>query len=214
MTLSKSILYNKWNRSGGFFQPAYEEPDAINEILGVDVSRCHPLYQYALFCVTRLADSYRAFMFPDVFMSLGSFREDAADYISLCSELYQDLAFDERTFISSRVDAESDKLSKAALTELAYFYWVKASNLDPNQPNQTREADACRKKCYDVKNCDCVSSTSVFSVDELIEQSMDHTVLEGDSDYCRCYSDTVKLVITDLERKEIWQMSTLFSNKV
>ena len=69
----------------------YNPPSSIDSILGVDVDRSHPLYQYALFCITRLAECYKLYLFPDIFMSLGSFREDSQDYIPLCSELYQDL---------------------------------------------------------------------------------------------------------------------------
>ena len=54
----------------------YVKPEPICDVMGVEVERDQAIYQYTLFCVTRLVDKYRAHMFPELTMSVGSFRED------------------------------------------------------------------------------------------------------------------------------------------
>ena len=149
------------------------------------------MFQYALYCVTRLADEYKQHLFPDIPMSFGSFREDIQDYLALCHELFNDLALEERLVPNSRVSEAHDVCAKSALSELALECVVSSEDLDSEIMQDIRD--------------------TVVLVPTLNLQPEEAAT---NSTFDLFYEDTLKMIITDFERKDIWQHSTLFSNEV
>lgn len=134
-------------------------------------------------------------MFPDVSMSLGSFREDFKDYLAVLYEVYSDLAFEERTMQDNRVDEEACSLAKEAISELAFMFLHLSAT------------DRAEVKTV----TDLVEATAHDIGVKYKERQKD---LQMNADFETCYGDTLKMLSTDLERKEIWQLDTVFSNKV
>ncbi len=128
-------------------------------------------------------------------MSIGSFREDARDYLAVCQELYSDLSINERTIPNDKVDEKSDVLAKAAISELACEYLQRSRCSRSNSSvSKSRENN---QNCNEGDNYKNVNSS-----------------LERKEDFRTFYADTLKMLITDLERKDIWQVNTMFSDKV
>ncbi len=149
-------------------------------------------------------ESYKQYMFPDIAMSLGSFREDLHDYLDLVSEIYNDLCFEERLLANGRVNADADARCKDSVGLLAYMFWKIFEK-------QTADGQTIIDTGYD----DGSRGPPALDEDELERDYRNmKSMLQEVEGYKYNYEDTLKMLTTDLERKEIWQLSTLFSNKV
>ena len=161
--------------------------------MGLEVDKEMAMYQYALFCITRLVDEYKTNLYPEVTMGLGSFREDSQHYFPVCHEVHSDLCWAERELSNQSISKESDTKAKKALTDLA-LYFMKLARMKAAEKMNGDDSNLGKRE------------TSILSngTEELLRSS----------DLEKFYDDCLKVIMADLERKEIWQMSTLFSNKV
>ena len=170
--------------------------------MGIELDKEMAMYQYALFCVTRLVDEYKNNLYPEVAMGLGSFREDSQHYFPVCQEVQGDLCWAERQLSNQTISKESDTRAKAALTDLALHFMKLARKKNMASQN----GDDLTHNARDNSRLSKVSNSWVSnSSEELLLRS---------SDLEKFYDDCLKVIMSDLEKKEIWQMSTLFNNKV
>ena len=150
------------------------------------MDREHAHYQYALFCSTRLAEKYMSNMFPDVRSSLVQFcAEQRVEYFTLTNELYNALSFPERLLKNCEVDAAADSFAKEAIGELTRMYM------------RNDEFEAEERTLPDVTH---LSPQLMNDGGELAE-------------FETFYEDTLKMIITDIEKRDVWQKARLICNQ-
>ncbi|KAI0230537.1 hypothetical protein LSAT2_019114 [Lamellibrachia satsuma] len=171
-----------------FQHPRFATPHAIDDIGGFRVDRDHAQYQYALLCVTRLAEKYMSNMFPDVHASLVEFGDRQVDYLTVTSELYNALSFPERPLKNNEVDATADCLAKEAISELARMY-VSMLREEEHDVEETQPPDVAPP---------------------LPQQRKD---VQDQAEFEMFYEDTLKMIVTDIEKKNVWQEETYFGNQ-
>ncbi|CAH1793691.1 unnamed protein product [Owenia fusiformis] len=156
-------------------------PNAISYIMDVEVNREAPLYLLALYYITKLAETYKNLLFPNIGKTLGDLTENYLEYRELCEDVYHDLPYIERTVENIGADLHLVMQTKRIISQLACDYLMQSSekkqlDLDPSIANDS---------------------------DNLVELVANYNI------YSTFYEDTLKLMITDIERKILWDKCSI-----
>ena len=159
--------------------------------MGQEVERSHIMYLYAIFCLTRLIEQYKLLMFPHIHDDLITFCDDEENYSEVVSVVNETLNYNEiQIDNSSRLGSDYEQRAKDAVQELAYLYFL------------------CSASSIEV----AIVKTMVFKVDE--EYQANKKTLGYDDTLKVFYEDTLKMLIADLDRKDIYTPSVFHNNRV
>ena len=199
-------------------------PFSISTIFGTRVDHTHPFFQYALFCLTRLAEAYQTLFYPETLYHLNV--STAPEYLVMCSELYEDLKWEERTIHNDRVDVELDERAKKALSDLSAYFWLKSTGqLQMNhRSSQYSEKNTMMTSaiCGDMKAYSRSHSLSSHQKDASEQSNTSHDLSQiqavnwnaNEEELNNVYHDSLSAIITELERNKKWKLCTLYENQV
>ena len=192
------------------------------------MDREHAQYQYALLCVTRLAEKYMSNLFPDVHASLVEFGEQQIDYLTVTNELYNALSFAERPLKNCEVDAIADCLAKEAITELTLVYMAMCKEHEAKEKPEAGEIPEAEKKpevddgpeAGDKPDAEegpdaeeRLRAAEERSRPEYTHPSALQKNVQDLAEFEMFYEDTLKMIITDVEKKNVWKNITFFCNQ-
>ncbi|ELU09452.1 hypothetical protein CAPTEDRAFT_200317 [Capitella teleta] len=227
-------------------------PFAVSRIGEVLVDRSHPLFQYALFCMTRYAQEFQKLLF-DQYSDLEDIsRQSEDDYLAVIQEVFQDLDHSERLMPSQYVSGIVESAAKDSISELAYRYLIISEHVDQYSDLEdiSRQSEddylaVIQEVFQDLDHSErlmpsqyvsgIVESTAKDSISELayryliisehVLQNMmppnDHEIAESYKDidvetidiFSVFYEDIVRVLVNDMDRKQIWNPSTLHTNQ-
>ena len=146
-------------------------------------------------------------MFPSIGATcLDNFKNHVEDFRAVIKEVYHDMSFDERTIANSRGYVEDDRLAKEAISELAYM--LVNIHRDLNSHSENYIAGTTEK-------LDIFMTQTSPAPEEVVKQyEADSMYLASDRQFETCYEDTLKMLVADLERQDIWEPQSIYSQKV
>ena len=155
------------------------------------MDRSHPMYLFAIFCLTRLLEQYKRLMYPKVPGDLITFSKDKMIFDEVVNEVYTSLDFSEVEIKQNdKMDNYYAEKAKEAVQELSYLYFL------------------CRVSSIET----VIVKTMVFKVDE--EYLANKATLGSDETHRLFYEDTLKMLVADIERKAIYTPRIFQENKV
>ena len=100
-----------------------QPPEPIHCIMGIDVDKLCPYYQHALLCLTELLNLYIPMIFPG--RTYADIQGNYVWLIEVCTELFNDMTYNERKVINNRVNSQLDSKTKYSISILAFHFTKK-----------------------------------------------------------------------------------------
>ena len=133
-------------------------------------------------------------------------------------EVHQDLCFEERLLVNGRISFEADSCTKEAVSQLAFKFWklsTYANSVSSKKSSTESDRSLRRKVLGETTNTLNVDSDIVSDIVVLRKLYSDEkSNIQDSMNYKYCYEDTLKVLMIDIERIDIWGMWMKYSHSV